>query len=250
MLVTLSALVWYVVASLFATALVQDDVGWNVVEALGRLLGASFFALLLWRLGWLDGAGVTNPGSLAAWLVVMLIMAFEVVAYQLALFGDLALGISDPNMSAAVGLNALATGPIEELPFRGIILYALLRIWGDTRKGIVGSVLVSAAVFSGSHLIHLALGRPPDMVAVKLLVTFLSGIYLAAFVLRWKTIWTVVVFHAVVNAVMTVRAIEIEGFAETASSLSMIIPFQVPFVLLGLAMIWKAPLRPVVPDAS
>ena len=45
-LVTLSALVWYVVASLFATALVQDDVGWNVVEALGRLLGASFFVLL------------------------------------------------------------------------------------------------------------------------------------------------------------------------------------------------------------
>jgi hypothetical protein len=101
-----------------------------------------------------------------------------------------------------------------------------------------------------SHLIHLALGRPLDMVAMKLVMTFLSGIYFAALVLRWKTIWTVVLFHGVLNAVLSVRAVEVQGFTETATALGTVIPLQLPLVALGIYLIWKSPLRQVVPAAS
>jgi hypothetical protein len=241
-LVTLAVLVLYIVAGVLAAVTSQDEVGRILTEAMGRLAASGLFLYLLWHLGWLDGSGTASRGTVAAWLVVLLLIAYETIAYQFAFFGGLSAEISNPGMSLSVGVNALATGPIEEIPFRGIILYAFLRLWGD-------SVLYSAVIFSCSHLIHLALGRPLDMVAMKLVMTFLSGIYFAALVLRWKTIWTVVLFHGVLNAVLSIRAIEVVGFTETATALGTIIPLQVPLVALGIYWIARAPLRQVVPVA-
>jgi membrane protease YdiL (CAAX protease family) len=169
------------------------------------------------------------------------LIVYETIAYQLVFFGNLTVEISNPGLSLSVGLNALATGPIEEIPFRGIILYAFLRIWGDSRKGIIRSVLYSAAFFSCSHLIHIAFGRPPDMVAMKVLMTFLSGIYFAALVIRWRTIWTVILFHGVLNAVISIRALELAGFTETAPALGVVALFQIPLVVFGAYLISKAP---------
>jgi membrane protease YdiL (CAAX protease family) len=174
---------------------------------------------------------------------MLLFAAYKCIAWQFPFFGNVSLEITNPALSASVGVNALATGPIEELPFRGIVLYAFLRLWGDARPGIIRSVVYSAALFSLMHLIHLALGAEPTAVALKLVMTFLSGIYYAALVLRWKTIWTVVVFHGLLNAVMTVRAVEIPGFTETAAALGPIILLQIPLVILGAYWIWKIPPR-------
>ena len=248
-LITLLALLFYIAASVFGAA-AAGNAGRNLAEAVGRFSAAGLFVYLLWRFDWLDASGVTSRGGAAAWLVTLLILVYETIAYQLAFFGDLTIQISNPAVSFSVGLNALATGPIEELPFRGIVLYAFLRLWGDTRKGIIRSVLYSAALFGCSHLIHLAFGRPPDMVAMKVVMTFLSGIYFAALVLRWRTIWTVVLFHGALNAVISVRAVEVAGFTETASALGVVALFQVPLVIFGAYLIWKVPPRQVVPNAS
>jgi hypothetical protein len=249
-LITFSGLVFYIVAGVFAALVAPGDVSRNWVEAMGRFAGAGLFLLLLWRFGWLDASGATSRGVWLAWLVTLLLVAYETVAYQFAYFGNLTLNTSNPSSSVAVGMNALATGPIEELPFRGLILYAFVRLWGNTRWGLFRAVLYSSALFSLSHLIHLALGRPLDMVTMKLVVTFLSGIYFAALVLRWKTIWTVVMFHGVLNAVMTIRAVAIQGFSETAEAVGGVILWQLPLVALGIYLIAKAPLREVVPEAS
>jgi membrane protease YdiL (CAAX protease family) len=240
-LIALLVLVLYTVAGVFAGVTAPNDVSRNLLEALGRLAGAALFAAALWRLGWLDGAGVTRAGSATAWVVMLVFAAYECVAWQFPLFGNVSLEVSDPATSVAVGVNALATGPIEELPFRGIVLFAFFRLWGHTKAGIVRSVVCSAALFSLIHLIHLALGGEPAAVLLKLAVTFLSGIYFAALVLRWRTIWPVVVYHGVINAVMSVRAVEVSGFTETATALGTILPLQIPLVILGVYWIWKAP---------
>ncbi len=248
-LITLSVLVFYVAAGVFGAA-VRGDVGGNLAQAIGRFFAAGCFVYLLWRFDWLDASGVTWRGTAAAWLVTLVLVVYETVAYQLVFFGDLSFEISNPGVSIAVGLNALATGPLEEIPFRGIILCAFLSLWGDSRKGIVRSVLYSAVLFGCSHIIHIAFGRPPDMVAMKMFMTCLSGIYFAALVLRWRTIWTVVLFHGVLNAVLSIRAVEVAGFAETAPALGMMALLQVPLVAFGDYLIWKAPLRQGVPNAS
>ena len=249
-LITLLVWLFYIAAGIFAEILAQDRAGHDFAEAIGRLSASFLFLYLLWRFGWLDASGVTRPGTLGAWLVTLLLIAYETIVYQFPLFGDLAFKISDPSVSISVGLNALVTGLIEELPFRGIILYSFLRLWGDTRKGIIRSVLISAVLFSGSHLIHIALGSPFGPVAMKMIMTFLSSIYFAALVLRWRTIWTVVLFHGVLNASMSIRAVEVPGFTETATALGMIILLQVPLVVFGAYLISKVPLRQVVPNAS
>ncbi len=205
---------FYVAAGVFGAA-VRGDVGGNLAQAIGRFFAAGCFVYLLWRFDWLDASGVTWRGTAAAWLVTLVLVVYETVAYQLVFFGDLSFEISNPGVSIAVGLNALATGPLEEIPFRGIILCAF-----------------------------------PDMVAMKMFMTCLSGIYFAALVLRWRTIWTVVLFHGVLNAVLSIRAVEVAGFAETAPALGMMALLQVPLVAFGAYLIWKAPLRQVVPNAS
>ena len=249
-LITFSVLVLYIVAGVFAAAVTRDGVSRNLVEAVGRLGASGLFVYLLWGFGWLDGSGATSRGTAAAWLVTLLLIAYETIAFQFAFFGDLAVTMSNPGLSLSVGLNALATGPLEEIPFRAVILYAFLRLWGSTKKGIIRSVVYSALLFSLSHLVHLALGRPLDMVALKVVMTFLSGIYFAALVLRWRSIWTVVLFHGVLNAVLSVRAIEVGGFTETATMLGTVIPFQLPLVALGIYWIAKAPPRLGQPRAE
>jgi hypothetical protein len=97
-------------------------------------------------------------------------------------------------------------------------------------------------LFSSSHFIHVAFGKPLGAVAMKLVMTFLSSIYYAALVLRWRTIWTAVLLHGVLNAFVSIRAIEIPGFTETATALGTIIMLQVPLVVFGAILILKIPL--------
>lgn len=166
------------------------------------------------------------------------------------LFGEIAFEVSDPIVSVSVTLNNISTGFIEEIPFRGIVLYAFIRLWGDSKRGIIKSVLYSSVIFGGAHLIHIALGRPLPQAILVVISTFLAGIYYAAIVLRWKTIWTVVLFRGLLNTFIELRVLETQGFTLTISSLSLIILLQLPVVVYGIYLIFRIPPRPIVPNAS
>ena len=248
-LITLMVLIFYIITALFASDVSQDNASYNYAETIGRIAASIFFLFMLWRFGWLEASGIIKAGSLTVWIIALLLITYEIILYQFALFGNLGFEISDPSLSIPIGLNALASGLIEELPFRAIVLYAFIRLWGDTRQGIIRSIIYSSALFSSAHLIHVLLGIPIASVGMKIIVTFLSGIYYAALVLRWKTIWTVVLLHGVINAIMSVRAVEIQGFSETASALGIVVLLQIPLVFFGIYIISKLSPRQVVPDA-
>ena len=249
LLITCSVWVFYIAAAILAEMLASDPVSHQLVQAAGRVCAAFFFLWLLGRFGWQEAAGVTRAGAWVAWLVALLILAYELLVFQLPFFDDMAFKVSYPGLSLSVGLNALVTGLIEELPFRGIILYTFLRLWGDTRQGIIRSFLVSALFFSSSHLIHVVFGHPFGAVAMKVVMTFLSSVYYTALVLRWRSIWTVVLMHGVQNAYLSMRAVEVPGFSETAGALGVIALLQLPLVAFGAYLIFKSPPRPVVPQA-
>jgi membrane protease YdiL (CAAX protease family) len=167
------------------------------------------------------------------------------------LFGSVALpGFSDPVGSASVAVNALLTGPLEEISFRGLVLYAFLRRWGDSRRGIVKAVLYSSLIFGAMHIIHVLLGRPVPQALLVVASTFLSGIVYAALVLRWKTLWTVAALHGVTNAAVAMRALETPGFGETVPGLALMIALQLPLVVYGTYLIYKTPSQPGLPDAA
>jgi hypothetical protein len=242
LLISLLVLVSYVATAILAGLVADDRVGYESAEAIGRTAASLFFVYVLWRLGWLESSGVTRWGTLYTWGILLLILAYDLVTTTHALFGSVAMvGISDRVLSASVAANALTTGGLEEIPFRGILLYAFVRLWGDSRRGLIKAVLYTSLLFGGIHIIHILLGRPLPQAMLVAISASLSGILYAAFVLRWKTIWTVVVLHGVSNAVVAVMALETPGFAETVPALGLMLVFQLPLVVYGAYLIYRLP---------
>jgi hypothetical protein len=245
LLISLMVLVSYTVTAVLAAVVTNDRAGYELVEAMGRAFASLFFLYVLWRLGWLEPSGVTRWGAISAWAITLIVLAYDLVTTTYALFGSVDLsGISDPALSTSVATNALMTGLIEEIPFRGMILYAFLRLWGDSRQGVIKGVLYSSLLFGGLHVIHILLGRPVPQAILVVISTFLSGILYAAFLLRWRTIWPVVVLHGVGNAVVALMAIETPGFTETVPALALTILLQLPLVVYGAYLIYGVPLQP------
>ena len=245
---TISVLGFYILAGILAAILTEDDASGSIIEAGGRLIGSLIFLFVIWRLSWQEATGVARMGSLMAWIVAGLILLYEVIT-QLAPYTDnVAFGTIAPTETAAAALNALMTGPLEEIPFRGLVLYAFLRLWADSKQGIWQSVLLCSLLFGFSHLIHIFLGRPAPQATLVAINTFLAGIYYAAIVLRWRTIWTVVVLHSLLNVAATVVAYNVPGFEEEVSALLLAIVFQVPLVILGACLISRIKPRRIVPN--
>lgn len=97
-------------------------------------------------------------------------------------------------------LNSFATGYFEEIIFRGISLYLLLKQWGGTKKGILMSVFLCSTLFGFSHLFNIFAGANPVNTAGQALYTAVLGIAFCALLLRtnWNLIWCGLL-HALYN---------------------------------------------------
>lgn len=104
---------------------------------------------------------------------------------------------------ALVVLLCLVIGAFEEGLFRGIVLSSLLARLGNTRRGLVGAVVVSSLIFGVVHVApSLLSGQVSDGlgVAQAVLKTVQSGIlgaFLAAIFLTTRNLWGVVLVHSV-----------------------------------------------------
>lgn len=108
-----------------------------------------------------------------------------------------------PFQLALVVLLCLVIGAFEEGLFRGIVLSSLLARLGNTRRGLVGAVVVSSLIFGVVHVApSLLSGQVSDGlgVAQAVLKTVQSGIlgaFLAAIFLTTRNLWGVVLVHSV-----------------------------------------------------
>ena len=91
----------------------------------------------------------------------------------------------------------ISIGLFEETLLRGVVLNKMRNAWGNTRRGIYTSVMVSSLLFGLFHLINL-LDKPWLVVATWTQVgyAFIVGFMFAAIYIRTKNLWTVIVFHA------------------------------------------------------
>lgn len=238
-LITALVLVSYVAAGIFAEIFSSNSVEQNLLAALGRGAGAIGFAFIIFRFGWQDDSGLSRFGSLAAWIAGLSILAYEIVTHVVPLMDGANLGSVFSPDSASVALNALATGPLEEIPFRGIILYAFVRLWANKDQGLAKSAIVSSLFFGASHLIHILLGRPLPQATFISVNAFLAGIYYAAIVIRWRTLWPGIAIHGVLNAIVGIVAFSTPGFEEPAGILALAAILQLPIAILGLYLIMK-----------
>ena len=85
---------------------------------------------------------------------------------------------------------ALFAGFNEEILFRGFLLSRFRVIFGDTRRGLVIGVIVSAALFSAGHGYHGMIG---------VVQTFVAGACLATVAAVRKSLWPSIIAHAAID---------------------------------------------------
>jgi len=247
--IIITLLLWmaYIISGIFATIVSKDIIGSQLAETFGRIIFSILFLCLIWKVNWSSVAGVTRLGQWQYWLIILGFIVYETITHSYAMFGNLSFNFQNVKLSGAVALNSLGAGLIEEIVFRGIILYSSVRLWANSKTGIWKCIIISSVIFGSAHLIHILLGKPIPQTFLLGVSTFLSGIYLAIFVLYYKSIWPVVVFHGFLNALISIKAYYLSGFEDTTQAWILIILFQLPLVFWGVLLFRKLQIRDIVP---
>jgi membrane protease YdiL (CAAX protease family) len=221
-------LCWLVVAALLAiNSLFFSSVRVSVGAVLVPLIVTLFAVGLLARLGWLREAGfrapehwrdlrVLWPAALLA-LIVLLPAAFvlpRVTSLSLAAYGVL--------IALLAGLN-------EEAMFRGLLLRIL------QPYGLLPAAALSALFFGLTHLNNLLLHASLLLTLAQVFWAFLFGFAYAAFRLRTRTIWPLMILHAC-SDIATNLGIFATGGGTAKSQATLLLLSALLLIALSLAL--------------
>jgi len=172
--------------------------GKQIIASLGLVSGLDLLITYKWGfvLLFITGAmhlkkladiGLTNKVNLSLiklyWPFVLLI------SYQFFKIEE----FPDNELIFKLGLLALAVGLIEEIFFRGILLYwfRTLSYWQQ--------VVYSATIFSLAHSLNLLSGLDIAIAALHLFAAFTIGLLLAILRLKDESLLLVVITHSLIN---------------------------------------------------
>ena len=172
----------------------ETDAGQLYGDALSKFISFLVLLLIVWRFGWSKASGLANFGSGKTWLVAVIILLWMIFGKLYAFTGDFVPVFPTYPIETASLLLSLSTGFIEETLFRGLALIAMLVAWGETKQGQVKAILLSSTFFGLMHLINLAI-RPPGVVIFQALIVILPGIFYAAFLLTYGSLWPAIIIH-------------------------------------------------------
>ena len=124
------------------------------------------------------------------WTLVKLYWPFVLlIGYQFYKIED----YPDAELLFKLGLLALSVGLIEEIFFRGILLY-LFR-----KRTHLHQVLYSSVIFSLAHSLNLLSGFDFSIVLLHFLAAFAIGVLLAILRLKDQSLILVIVTHSLIN---------------------------------------------------
>jgi len=183
----------------------------------------SLFALgVLGGLGWLRAAGFNRP---AQWRALYLLW----VPALLALF-YLASAFITPASSTGVVIlaviAALLTGLDEEARFRGVILQSL------SPFGPLAAAALSSLFFALAHLNNLLTHAPPLIVLAQVVAAFLLGFGFAACRLRTRTLWPLILFHALYDLPADITLFNAGKASTINATLTALSPLATALVLI------------------
>ncbi len=179
--------------------------------------------------GWWRAVGFTWP---RAWQSRTLLIGPGIFFGLITLLQLTDLHIRNPGWFARVTVTNVSTGFAEEMVFRGLLLYILLRVWTPRlrRGAVLPAVLVSSALWASLHLANLTVW-PLDRVLNQVGYVFFFGVFLAAWRLRVNSIWPGIVVHTAIDT--------LGGYGGTSAfTWSGAIVTDIPTVLLGLWGLW------------
>ena len=225
---------------------------WSGNEAYGQPGGIAsrliFIAiLLLWLtfLGWLEPAGFTRIGGWRVWLLLLVPLVYSILASDYSLTGSLNLGFLGADMPTSVVVFIMISAFLEEVVFRGILLYGLIQAWGSSNLGWSKSVLVSSIFFCSIHLLDVLGGRPPLNTLLQSVEAFFLGIILAALVLNGRSIYPAAFFHIALNMAAYLSS---QGLEPAPSAWLLVSTLMLPVAFLGIYLLSKRSEQSDVPN--
>lgn len=236
--------VWMIlvfVVALLAGFLLNKPIVDPVVQAVGNLVATLILLLAGYRIGWLDRIGFTNFGSVSAWIATLVLLIYVLLVGFFAYFADVSFHIGSLLDQEAwpILLQGLRAGFVEEVVFRGIILYSLVRVWGKTKWGIVTALVVQAVVFALPHALQVLADVPLVSALSNVLATLVFGLWTGILVIAVGSLWPAIFLHSVSNSFTLIKGL----------SSSWITPYylgylrgalvELPLVLIGLWIVLK-----------
>jgi len=247
---------WFVVVMVLtgiASSALRRPYGDPTTTAIGHLATAACVLLLAWRLGWLEASGVARLGSWQVWLLALGgVICFGSASLH-AFYGRIAFDLTAlarlPAARSAV-LTNLAAALSEEVLFRGVALYALTRVWGHTRQGMIGSVLLTALIFALLHTTQVFThGISPSSALLLMLETLAIATWWGAVALLGGSIWPAVMLHFVVNAAIAVQGLTVPMVEPNILAYRRLLWFSIMLGALGIGLLVRAAPRATMPEA-
>lgn len=98
----------------------------------------------------------------------------------------------------------LFVGVFEEFLIRGLSLNILIDKFGNNKKGIWLSVIISSVLFGIIHFANLTTGASFQGVLIQVIAASFLGIYLSSIYLRSGSVWTTAILHGVYDLAVSI----------------------------------------------
>jgi membrane protease YdiL (CAAX protease family) len=199
-------------------------------------------------MGWLAPAGLTRLGGWKSWLIAVLLVAYSAAGSAYAVTGNVDFSYTNPALAGSAVLFLMSHALLEEVVFRAFILQGFVQRWGSSNRDLILSVLVASLIFGFYHIVYLA-GEPLPVVLLRIVFSFLLGIFLGTLVLLGKSIYPAVLFHGVLNlaAYLNLTSNGIEG---TPFSWLLMCLLMLPLAVYSIYLLRYIPNRTVLSEAT
>jgi membrane protease YdiL (CAAX protease family) len=239
-------LAWILLAATLAVAvlnLLQIPMTDSLPQRVGTLGATAILLLLASRLGWLRSVGIATFGTGSTWVLTLLLGSYLVLAYFWAFFGEIRFDIGalfDRPAVRAILVEQSIVGFVEETIFRGILLYALVRVWGKTKLGLLAAVFVQAGLFGCLHALQALAGSSPTTALANVLDCFIFGIWLGFLVLRVSSIWPTIFLHTISNATVLIKGLSSLWVNPAPLGYLRATLFKIPIVLIAIWIVIRS----------
>ena len=163
-----------------------------------RFLGGTIFIVMIISLGYRWIFQFKTLGKSLMIIIPALIMSIN--NFPIIAFFDGRAVLTEPAYRVLLFLiECLSVGFFEEIVFRGIILLFLLKKFAHEKHGILLSIVISSAIFGGSHIFNILSGASVGDTILQIGYSFLVGMMWAILYLKTGNIWLTMILHATYN---------------------------------------------------
>ena len=235
---------WMMLVSVIAILvgmLLNKPIADPLIQAVGALVATLFLLLGAYRVGWIHHIGITSFGSPLAWIVTLGLSIYVVLAGFYAFFGEFSFQVSAllDHETWPILLQGVRAGFVEEVVFRGIILYVLMRVWGQKKRGVITALIVQAVLFALPHAFQLLAGVTPASALSNVLATLIFGLWIGMLVVAVGSLWPAIFLHAVSNSFTLIKGLSSTWITPYYLGYLQGALFEIPLVLIGLWIVLK-----------